>query len=338
MIGIHSLALINEGYKLSVILPSKSDALNSIKDTLKLKNKNGLILNILKLNSIDKFLLKLGLSKKIKNILNKADACFVHNAKLISIVKKNFSIPVFAVNHTAKFSQLKLYKKADLVFSVNKNINLELINLGLDVKKCIYCPNVLTDLPTIMPRKYSQKNITIGALGRMVHKKGFFDFIDALKLLKKKNFNFKAVLAGDGPLYKELKLYAADIPEIEFPGWITNKKDFFDKIDIFCQPSHFEPFGLTVIEAMAHAKPVISTNCDGPVEIINNDKKNGILVKKKNPSEMADAIISLINNSELCNYLSKSAYKHINEFYSISNLQNNLKLNINNYFDVLHFK
>ena len=70
------------------------------------------------------------------------------------------------------------------------------------------------------------------------------------------------------------------MPELEFSGWINNKQEFFSKIDIFCQPSHFEPFGLTIIEAMSYGKAVISTKCDGPVEILNTNKKNGILNNK----------------------------------------------------------
>ena len=50
----------------------------------------------------------------------------------------------------------------------------------------------------------NKNKIIIGALGRMVEKKGFYDYIDALKILKKKGFNFQAILAGDGILYKDL--------------------------------------------------------------------------------------------------------------------------------------
>tara|TARA_B000000475_G_scaffold171967_1_gene138339 strand:+ start:74 stop:1150 length:1077 start_codon:yes stop_codon:yes gene_type:complete len=338
MIGIHSLALVREGYSLSIILPKFSDAINSIDNYVKLDVQYKNFISIQTFNAFDKILLKLGLCKWINKIINNADACFVHNAKLISLIKNNFKKPVFAVNHTAKFSQLKFYNKADLIYAVNKKIISELINFGIDRKKCIYCPNVLVEMPYIKPKNINKKNIVIGALGRMVEKKGFYDYIDALKVLKKKGFSFKAILAGDGVLYKDLKKYALDLPELEFPGWIKNKQDFFNKIDIFCQPSHFEPFGLTVIEAMSYGKPVISTKCDGPIEIIDINKKNGILVSINNPIEITEAIINLITNSDLYINMCNVSAKHIHKFYSISNLQNNLNNSINNYFNVLHEK
>jgi glycosyltransferase involved in cell wall biosynthesis len=337
MVGIHTAALIKEGYKISVILYKTSDAISSIEYCTKnIYNKDN-FLTVHKYNWLDSILLKFGLSKWILNIVNKCDICFVHNARLIDTIKKNSTKPVFAVNHTAKISQLKYFKKADMIFSVNHIINDQLIDLGVSKNKCVYCPNVLIDLPEFKLKNFSSKNIVIGALGRMVDKKGFYDFITALKILKKRGIPFKAILAGDGELYNKLRNTSKDLKELEFPGWVKDKKSFYDKIDIFCQPSHFEPFGLTVIEAMANAKSVISTNCDGPSEIIDNNK-NGILVSKKEPSEMAESIIKLIDNPEIHKNISISARKHIENFYSINNLQKVLNINISNYFKFEHEK
>ena len=337
MIGIHSAALIKQGYKISVILYKTSDAISSVEYCTKsIPNKENFLF-VYKYNWLDGILLKLGLSKWILNIINKADICFVHNARLITTIKKYTIKPVFAVNHTAKISQLKYFKKADMIFSVNHIINEQLIDLGVSKNKCVYCPNVLVNLPDIKFKNLSSKSIVIGALGRMVDKKGFFDFIAALKILKERRIPFKAILAGDGELFNKLRNASKDLKELEFPGWVKDKKDFYDKIDIFCQPSHFEPFGLTVIEAMANAKVVISTNCDGPSEIIDNNK-NGILVSKKDPNAMAENIINLIGNPERHKIISISARKHIKDFYSINNLQNVLNVNINNYFKFEHEK
>ena len=152
MIGVHALALVREGYKLSIILPNNSDAISSVNHYIQDNIEYNKLINIYKLNIFDKFLIKLGLSKRVNLILRSADACFVHNAKLIPLIKNISVKPVFAVNHTAKYKQTKFYKKADLIFSVNKTIILELINFGINKNKCIYCPNVLVNLPNIKPQ------------------------------------------------------------------------------------------------------------------------------------------------------------------------------------------
>ena len=337
MIGIHTAALIKEGYKVTVILHKDSEAINSIESCTRLIINKDKLLSINIYNWLDFILLKFGLCIWIKKILNNADILFVHNAKLIEIIKKNTLKPVFAVNHTAKKSQLKYFKKADMIFSVNNNINNQLLNLGVSKNRCIYCPNVLIDIPDFKINNITKKTIVIGALGRMVDKKGFFDFIDALKILKARGINFKAILAGNGELYNDLRNASKDLIELDFPGWVKDKKDFYNNIDIFCQPSHFEPFGLTIIEAMSYAKPVVSTDCDGPSEIIV-DKKNGFLVKKKNPQEIAEVIIKLINHFEIYKNISISARKHIENFYTINSLQKVLKNNISNYSYFEHEK
>ena len=53
-----------------------------------------------------------------------------------------------------------------------------------------------------------------------------------------------------------------------------------------------EPFGLVIIEAMSRGIPVISTKCNGPLDIIKNNK-SGLLVEINNKLEFKDAIIKL---------------------------------------------
>ena len=58
---------------------------------------------------------------------------------------------------------------------------------------------------------------------------------------------------------------------------MKDKKEFYDEIDIFLLPSIRETFGLVILEAMQYGKPIISSDCNGPHEIITSNK-DGILV------------------------------------------------------------
>ena len=149
--------------------------------------------------------------------------------------------------------------------------------------------------------------------------------------MKEKGYSFRAVIAGDGVLLNQLKDLATDLPELEFTGWITNKKEFFKKIDIFCQPSLFEPFGLTIIEAMAMSIPVISTDCDGPRDIIVSEK-NGFIIPIRNSAFMSQVIIKLIGNSLLRNKIGEEGRKLIFKKYRINSLSVLLKKNIEKYY------
>jgi glycosyltransferase involved in cell wall biosynthesis len=77
--------------------------------------------------------------------------------------------------------------------------------------------------------------------------------------------------------------------------------------DVFVLPSIAEPFGLVLLEAMAMRKAVIATRAGGPREIVI-EGETGILVTPAAPHEMADAIIRLLKNRELCENMGQNGY------------------------------
>ena len=68
-------------------------------------------------------------------------------------------------------------------------------------------------------------------------------------------------------------------------------------MDVFVLPSLAEPFGIAILEAMALGKPVIVTRAGGPVEIVE-EERTGLMVSPGNVTEMADAIIRLLQNPD----------------------------------------
>ena len=83
---------------------------------------------------------------------------------------------------------------------------------------------------------------------------------------------------------------------IIFTGRVLKKNSlYYSTSDIVVAPSLQEAFGLTITEAMACGKPVIGTRVGGiPDQIV--DGHNGFLVEPKNPSEIAQKIIWIIEN------------------------------------------
>ena len=331
MIAIHTMAFINLNFKVKLIIPKSSDAKRSVKNILKKSSYKKDHLKIVEYSKLQFYLSKLIKSNFYKKHMQKIDYCFVHNARLIKYVKKYTDKPLIAINHTGKLNQIKYYKYADLVLSVNKTISKQLIKSGVDKDKSIVCPNAIDKLPILNTLKNNNKNdeLVIGAMGRLVEKKGFDIFIESIKILQNRNVKFKALIAGDGELLEYLKSISKDVPQIEFLGWVKNKSDFYSIIDIFCQPSNFEPFGLTLIEAMSYGLPVISTATEGPIEIINSSGKNGFIIPLKDHFQMAEIIYKLIEDKNKRIKIGKNARIHIEKNYTIQNLQNSLLKCIN---------
>ncbi|MEP6961141.1 MAG: glycosyltransferase family 4 protein [Acidobacteriota bacterium] len=123
---------------------------------------------------------------------------------------------------------------------------------------------------------------TVGHMGAFTQEKGQDIAIAAARLLP----NVRFILAGDGPLLNDLRATAP--ANVEFPGFVTDKEDFFATLDYFLMPSRSEAWGLAALEAMSHGVPVIAANIPGLSEIITPE--SGYLIPAENPEALAEAI------------------------------------------------
>jgi glycosyltransferase involved in cell wall biosynthesis len=178
---------------------------------------------------------------------------------------------------------------------------------------CAYHIPYMVEVPPAPPPRGTREPPVIGTMGRFVAKKGFDVFVAALGRLRSNRVPFRAVLAGDGPerpVLERLAIESGLRDVLSFPGWVTDKPGFFAGIDLFCLPSHHEPFGIVLIEAMAHAVPIVATDSEGPVEILR-DNSDGLIVPRGDPERMAQALQALLVDSARAGRLGASAYRQV---------------------------
>lgn len=191
--------------------------------------------------------------------------------------------------------------KADAIISVSKNIlDTHILASGFPENRTFHIPNMidLKDFPPL-PQKPRSEPVVIGAMGRFVAKKGFEDYLYALKILVDRGLNIKAVLGGHGDQESYLKSLARKLSlgnNLRFIGWVHDKKQFYQEIDLFCLPSREEPFGIIALETLAFGIPMVATRTSGPCEFLI-DGKNSILCNHSNPTDLANAIERAINLS-----------------------------------------
>ena len=108
------------------------------------------------------------------------------------------------------------------------------------------------------------------------------EFVEAVNILLK-NYTGKArlkfTLAGDGELSEECKVLIETYnlqDHIAMPGWIKDKDTFFNNVDVLCQPSKWEAFGLVFVEAAFYRIPAIARRVEGIPEVVL-DGSTGIL-------------------------------------------------------------
>jgi glycosyltransferase involved in cell wall biosynthesis len=218
------------------------------------------------------------------------------------------------------------YNNTDAVFTTTYDLMATLAAQGIPENKIFHVPNMVkvAELPHRMPRN---NPVIIGAMGRFVKKKGFDTYINALSILKTRGVAFKAVLGGTGEEEQNLRKLATEKElgaQLQFTGWVDDRRAFYTGIDIFCLPSLHEPFGIVLLEAFAHGAPIISTNSEGPKDIITPNY-DAIIVEKGNAEQLAEALERMIKDPALCDKLAANGFAKVKTRYSLEVVSTNIE-------------
>jgi glycosyltransferase involved in cell wall biosynthesis len=271
---------------------------------------------------------------KIRKIIKEfqADCVIAHVGRSVVLVRKaigkKLDVKLIAVNHSPN---VKRSIGSDLIFCVNKEIFCKTINLGQKENASFVIPNAVDLSDAFFAEKtinFSDKNeIILGAMGRFHSCKGFHILLQSLKILQNNNKKIVLKIAGSGLEEESLKELTKELglqDVVKFCGWVKDKKSFFQSLDIFCMPSidiAGETFGLVLLESMKNKTPIITSNCDGPQDVVR-DKIDGLVfnVRNSNEEEIAKELASKINyliaNEELANNMVANAFQRVNEKFS----------------------
>jgi glycosyltransferase involved in cell wall biosynthesis len=143
-------------------------------------------------------------------------------------------------------------------------------------------------------------SMVVGVLGRLDRQKGQMELLRAIPHVIKKIPNALCVIAGDETkndpgMRTELKRLASELniqKQVRILPPTNNVPEFLSALDIFTMPSYSETYGLVLIEAMAMALPVISTNSGGVPELARHQQE-GLIVEPKDIEGLTTAIVRL---------------------------------------------
>ncbi len=260
---------------------------------------------------------KFRIGKFLKN--NKPDAVVVHGNRPASLFRQGTAknkIPQVGVVHNYWFKDVI---NSDFLFCVSKDIRTKLISKYFKNDRVIKVPNLIR--VGAEPNVKQPKEVPlIGVMGRMVEKKGVDIFLRSLFVLRKRGVKFKAIIGGDGDgrfEYQTLRDSLKLNDSVRFIGWVKDKQKFYNDIDIFCLPSLSEPFGIVLLEAMVNKKPIVSTNMEGPGEILTSNI-DALLVDKGNYDKLADALEEAIKDNTKSAMIAEQGFRTAKNNYDIS--------------------
>ncbi len=243
------------------------------------------------------------------------DAVIAHNGRAIQLMFfacVGLKIPVVGVSHSYKTRRIK---KCDALIVLSEHMRQHFEKKGYPAAKMRVIPNLL-HLPNEPHFQQRRKPIVIGAIGRFTGEKGFDDLLLALRIVKLNGFEFKAIIAGDGPLAEDLKAKAKHHEvdsHIEWAGWVKNKTAFYRSLDILCLPSLKDSFPMVLLEALTHKVPILATDVPGAISMLH-DGEDGLIVPRGQPIAFARELIRMIENQELCSYMAEGGWQTVQQY------------------------
>jgi glycosyltransferase involved in cell wall biosynthesis len=116
-------------------------------------------------------------------------------------------------------------------------------------------------------------------------------------------------------LISELKME----DRIKTIGWTDDVASFLRTLDVYVSPAHSEPFGLSIVEAMAAGVPVVATASEGAREIID-DNETGRLVPIGESEVIAATILDLLEDESERKRLAENARVAAGERFSLERM------------------
>lgn len=193
-------------------------------------------------------------------------------------------------------------KKADVVVTLTQG-DKELWNKARRIE-------VIPNFSNISVNTVSSCNMKrVISVGRLSWEKGYERLIKIWRIIALRYPDWHLDIYGEGELENIIKeeISEREIKNIYFHNYTNRINDEYSKSSIFVMTSHYEGFGLVLLEAMRHGVPCVAFNCPfGPSCIIENDQ-SGFLVENDNINIFAEKLSLLIKDDVLRKNFSRKA-------------------------------
>lgn len=199
------------------------------------------------------------------------------------------------------FFHFRQLRQAQVIYSPSFFVKNDLsASFKIDPQKIVVTPLGADSVfqPAARPPTGPLKNFIFS--GAFIPLKGIFDALTALGLVAQRNhsdWTLNIIGWGDVEAVRSAARAAGIEQRIRFQGRLDRPTlaGELARADLAILPSHTETFGLSIAEAQAAGLPVISYHTGAIPEVVQNGE-TGILVRPRDPSALAEAILHLIEN------------------------------------------
>jgi len=207
--------------------------------------------------------------------------------------------------------------RCDKVIAVSHALAEAAVDLGLPAKRIAIIPDGV-DTAKFCPPSTEREPLVV-FVGSLIERKGVKYLIHAFSQIAQTYPAYRLAIIGEGTQHEELTRLAHSleiINRIIFTGAQTPAQvaQWMQRARLFVLPSVEEGLGVVLLEAMASGTPCIASHVGGIPDVVSPDA--GILVPAADPMALAEAMRSLLNDSDRWQALSQNARNHAVRHYS----------------------
>lgn len=285
--------------------------------------------------------------QKMEEVINEFNPDIIHSGHIwiLSSIATEFNIPTIVSSHGTDilgydaWEKFHIYsnnviKNAKNIITISESNNEQVLQKFPQAKSKVV--NIVNgyDQDIFYRKEYSKKDVLnkIGISGtynkivllsgRLVHVKGIDILLEAAKIYEEDDI--LTLIVGEGILHKELENQAKELnlKNVYFLGAKRQEElnELYNIADITVLSSRYEGLALVVLESLATGTPVVVTDIEAMLKFMKNDY--GIIVKKENPTELANGIIKALNEKD--KYNTNKVAQYIRENYSTKKIINRI--------------
>ena len=207
-------------------------------------------------------------------------------------------------------------------FRVGRRDQIRIIRLGLDLTPFSNYANRRARFRAELG--VDDETVLVGIVGRLTEIKNHEFFLESVARVGLDNVRY--VIIGDGSLRESLEAKARSLgveKKVIFAGGRKDPEYFYPALDIVALTSRNEGTPLTLIEAMANARPVIATLVGGVVDLLGNER--GIGIRPYDVDAFAAGLGTLIKDKMLRDKLGRSGFEFVEQNYRKERLLEDIK-------------
>ncbi len=166
--------------------------------------------------------------------------------------------------------------------------------------------------------RWRDGTLNIFFVGRFESRKGLLYLLKSYRVLRKRGYNCRLLVAGSGPQEREVRRYIATrrLRGVELLGRVSDedKARYFATADVYVSPATGqESFGIVLLEAMAAGAPIVCSDIHGYKGVVRRGEQ-ALLVPPRSVGALTEALSRVLDDAELRQRMSDSGRERAIQF------------------------